>query len=333
MQHFLASNRIVLRAQTGKLMVSPAKQEWIEKSVAFHMGVLKRGFECGELNEDCVENADETHFVFNMDNGRTLGFIGDNDIKYADVVSGGEPITMMVRISGGRRAAIHPPMIIFKNLKRSYPVRGAEDSVPGACYRTSPKAWMDGLVWQQWLSEPRAISTLSAGRERTLFVDNCSSHIQDETVDGLLENIKTVLRKFPPNATDLIQPADSFVIQKLKDSWREKWDLYKYKCVAEGEWQSTNEGQGSGRLINPGKRFFLKLAADVVRDVNNQRDSAGVSYARRAMIRTGLSLNLQGVWTEDQLTDPLQAIIAKYRVHFEGQPVSATDVETESEDE
>lgn len=59
-------------------------------------------------------------------------FIGDKNIKYTDVLSGGEPITMMVRISGGHRATIHPPMIIFKNLKRSYPVRGSKDSMPGA---------------------------------------------------------------------------------------------------------------------------------------------------------------------------------------------------------
>lgn len=72
MQQFLASNRIVLRVQSGKLMISPSNQEWIENSVSFHMGVLKRGFECGELNEECVENADVTHFLFNMDNGRTI---------------------------------------------------------------------------------------------------------------------------------------------------------------------------------------------------------------------------------------------------------------------
>jgi hypothetical protein len=36
-----------------------------------------------------AENADETHFVVNMDNGRTQGMIGDGDVKYADVVSGG----------------------------------------------------------------------------------------------------------------------------------------------------------------------------------------------------------------------------------------------------
>jgi len=43
-QHFMTANNIVLRAQTGKLLASPEKEMFIEKSVAFHLGVLKRGF-------------------------------------------------------------------------------------------------------------------------------------------------------------------------------------------------------------------------------------------------------------------------------------------------
>ena len=82
-------------------------------------------------------------FVFNMDNGKTLAFIGDKEVKYADVVSGGEPITMMVRITGGKNSMICPPMLIFKNQNRSYPIRGVADNVPGVCYRSSPRGWMD----------------------------------------------------------------------------------------------------------------------------------------------------------------------------------------------
>ena len=43
-----------------------------------------------------IENVDETHFIINMDNGKSLGFRGDDTIKYADVVSGGVRITMVV---------------------------------------------------------------------------------------------------------------------------------------------------------------------------------------------------------------------------------------------
>ena len=39
--------------------------------------MLKRGFDSGLFDENLMENIDETHFVVNMDNGRTLGFWGD----------------------------------------------------------------------------------------------------------------------------------------------------------------------------------------------------------------------------------------------------------------
>lgn len=42
-----------------------------------------------------LKNWDETHFVFNVDNGRTLGFSRTDDVKYADVVSRGEGFTFV----------------------------------------------------------------------------------------------------------------------------------------------------------------------------------------------------------------------------------------------
>lgn len=333
MQHFMTANGIVIRSQTGKLMVSPAKQLFIEKSVAYHLGVVKRAFDSGQLKEGEVDNADETHFIINMDNGKTLGLRGDAHVKYADVVSGGEPMTMMVRISGGANAFIHPPMIIFKNEKRSYPMRGVPDNIPGVCYRTSPKGWMDSATWLKWLSERRAIDSPLPGTSRTLFVDNCSSHILGDEIEHRLETIRTTLRKLPPNATHLVQPADSFVIQKIKDAWRKRWDEFKYECIQRGDWQDSENGNGSGKLKNPGKLFFLRLARDAVRDVNLERDKNGMSYARKAMIITGLAKNGNGVWEEGQLSGELQSIVAKHRNHFEGYPVSPEDVETESEDE
>ena len=97
----------------------------------FHLGVVQRGFLSEEYHEDFIENVDETHFVINMDNGRTLGFRGDQAVKYADVVSGGEAMTMVVRITGGRQATIKPPMITFTNQTRNYPIRGLQDNIPG----------------------------------------------------------------------------------------------------------------------------------------------------------------------------------------------------------
>lgn len=94
----------------------------------FHLGEMCRAFGDKLLNEDVVENLDETHFMLNMDNSRTLGFVGDENVKYADVSSGGEGMAMVVRLTGGRDAQIEPPFLIFENQNKSYLIRAVPDN-------------------------------------------------------------------------------------------------------------------------------------------------------------------------------------------------------------
>ncbi len=89
------------------------------------------------------KNADETHFVINMDNDRTVIFRSQEHVRYADVASGNEGITMMVWITGGKDAHVEVPMLVFINEKCSYPIQGVPDSVPGACYGSGKE---DGCI-------------------------------------------------------------------------------------------------------------------------------------------------------------------------------------------
>jgi hypothetical protein len=89
------------------------------------MGVLKRGFESGEFVDGCMENMDETHFIMDMENGKTLAFSGDKDIEYADVVSASTGMTMMVKVTSNR---IGTPMMVFIN---DDPIRGVPDKTEG----------------------------------------------------------------------------------------------------------------------------------------------------------------------------------------------------------
>ena len=124
--------------------------------IAYHLGVLHRGFQNGVFDKNLMENLDETHFMVNMDNGKALGFRGDTSVKYADVVAGGEAMTMVVRISGGRESSLEAHMIIFTNANSNYPIRGLEDSIPRVFYHTGPKGWMDQFIFSQYFMEPRA---------------------------------------------------------------------------------------------------------------------------------------------------------------------------------
>lgn len=187
----------------GKAFGESEKKKCIEKTIAFSLRKLKREFGSGVLDENCITKADETHFVLIW----TVAKHWDLLVTIADIVSGGEFITRMICISGGVNAMVHPPMLIFKNASRSHPIRGVPNDIPGVCYRTSPKAWMDSSTWILELSELRAIQTLLNGQKQLLFFDNCSSHVSNENVQIVLHKIHTTVPKFPANATDHVQPA------------------------------------------------------------------------------------------------------------------------------
>ena len=68
--------------------------------------------------------------------------------------------------------------------------------------------------------------------------------------------MNTKLRKLPANITDMCQPADSFILSKIKDAWKRRWDEYKCGMISRVEWMSGVKGS-SGKLRNPGKRFFF----------------------------------------------------------------------------
>lgn len=104
-----------------------------------------------------MSNADETHFIVSMDNGKTLGFCGDEQVKYANVTSGDEKMTMLVCLSGGPHAIIELTLKIFKNKDQNYLIKGVPDNIPGIAYRMDPKGWMDNTVMKQWIRKPRVI--------------------------------------------------------------------------------------------------------------------------------------------------------------------------------
>jgi hypothetical protein len=75
----------------------------------------------------------------------------------------------------------------------------------------------------------------------------------------VLTEKQTVLKFLPSYYTYLYQPADTFIILKIKDAWTKHWESKKIKLVQVDAWQNTARGDGhwSGKLTNPGKHFFI----------------------------------------------------------------------------
>lgn len=78
-----------------------------------------------------------------MDNGKTFGIYGNEEVRDAEATSDSEGRTVLVRLSSGQAAKIKPPFLILTNKNWSYWIRGVPDNYPGVSYRTSPKSWMD----------------------------------------------------------------------------------------------------------------------------------------------------------------------------------------------
>lgn len=62
----------------------------------------------------------------------------------------------------------------------------------------------------------------------------------------------------------------------------------------------------------------MQLAARCAEAVNSVEDSEGMKLTRKAMIRCGLSLEIDGRWKVEQLQTELQHIVTKPDLKFNG---------------
>lgn len=82
---FMTRYRMISRAHTGKHRSSPQNEVKINLSIAAHLGTLS-GLPAAGLSKSYLSNADETHFVITVDNGRRLWFTGETGVRYADAL-------------------------------------------------------------------------------------------------------------------------------------------------------------------------------------------------------------------------------------------------------
>lgn len=73
-------------------------------------------------------------------------------------------------------------------------------------------------------------------------------------------------------------------------------------------------------LIYPEKTFFLRLAPDVIRQVNERGDEDRFQCARKAMVRCVLAKSFNILWECRQLFPKLQKIVKNYENRFNGEP-------------
>ena len=110
-----------------------------------------------------------------------------------------------------------PPMVIFdlKNLQHQL----TEAEVPGTLYGLSEKGWIDGELFNGWLSK-HFLKYATAERPLLLLLDGHSSHYMPSTLRFAREH-GIVMFAFPPHTTADSQPLDVCCFGPLKRRWRE----------------------------------------------------------------------------------------------------------------
>lgn len=293
-----------------------------DRVIAYHIGLLARAFQTGDLLEENVETLGVFHFIVNAENGYTLGFSGEQDANYSETMNGSRGMTMLLRVSGGKDAKIETPFMILEDAERSYPLVGIPDDVDNCAYRTAPQGWIDETVAIQYFLEKRAVSCLPCGRQRTLFIEPAVWFKYAGVLAEPLRQSNTELKFFPPNAVDIMQPVETILGPLIKEAWTRCWREMKVRMIDLGVWSGDGR-DASGKMFNAGPRYFLKSAATTVNDVNGMVTESGMSYVRQAMIACGLALSENGKWEIGQLHPRLQAITTKHKEHFEGKFVTA----------
>ena len=172
---------------------------------------------------------------------------------------------------------------------------------------------MDRRIFLEWLNEPRAFSSAPQVELQHLFCDNATGHTETDEVRASLQALNTALWKFPPQTTEATQALDSFIIAEFKNIWRQAWDIERARRVENGQFSAK-----SGKLEHPKRGWYMQLAVKCAEAVNSMEDSNGLKLTRKAMIRSGLSLDIDGVWRVEQLYDHLQITVSKYPNNFRG---------------
>lgn len=69
---------------------------------------------------------------------------------------------------------------------------------------------------------------------------------------NILDYIRTSLIKLPPNATDLVEPVDSSVIQEIWEACKRQRDEYNIRCMGD-----KFLACGIGKIPSSNNRFYL----------------------------------------------------------------------------
>lgn len=174
-----------------------------------------------------------------MDDGCNLVFKRGEKLKWSNVLSGGEGMTTVVRLSGDRDLRIETASMVYQNYDRNYLTKGVSDMIDSVFYRTRLKGWMSSTVTPLWFKKRPAFCSLPRNRQRVLFVDSCNGHVSTDALMKTANKISLETGYSLKKATHLIQRCDSSVVQMIKYAWSRRHEVYKVEMVTKEVWEDA----------------------------------------------------------------------------------------------
>lgn len=149
-----------------------------------------------------INNMDAKHFVFNMDNGHTLGFKGELKVNFVELVSCGQKMTLFLRIYCVMHSKFESHMWIFCKERISYAINGVPDTPDCVSYRSNASGWISNAMFVNFYKnkEPRG-----AVHKTHYFMDKCSGHNESPAVLSACNAINDDYGMLPSKLTHLCQ--------------------------------------------------------------------------------------------------------------------------------
>lgn len=173
-----------------------------------------------EWDPDCVYNMDETGLFFRLEPDSTLaiGLVrGKKKSKERLTVA------LCANSTGTHKLK---PLIIGKSKKpRCF---GSFNPSVYATYTFNKKAWMTGVLFEEWVTDFNRQMKL-AKKKVLLLLDNASSHGKQPKLSNV------TIHFLPPNTTSHIQPMDAGIIRTFKAYYSRHRDRHYVRQADAGE--------------------------------------------------------------------------------------------------
>lgn len=148
---------VLSKAHRDNHKLGPEKDLAAQVDVATTLGIVCNLLTDVVLNENCHKLADEMDLSFSVDNRQKVILFGTDSIKYANVGTGGECFTIIIRNEGEGESRIAPPILVFQNEDRSSLIRNLPDYVYRVTYSRGLEEYIHCTVMSNFLSQTRVI--------------------------------------------------------------------------------------------------------------------------------------------------------------------------------